>query len=243
VTVEGVSEVLVDRGSSEPPYTAEKLLESVRGAATGSAGSTVVPVLVDPEGESIRECRPDVIVDARMAKRNLGTTVGQASLTIALGPGFEAGVDADLVIETQRGPSLGRLIERGSALPNTGIPGEVAGASARRLIRSPAGGEFRSSAKIGDLVSEGQTVGAVAGVPVTVGLSGLLRGLAADGLDVSEGEKLGDVDPRGLAVDPRLISDKARKMGQSVLDALQSRGMAPSGSRRARADGTRRGRT
>lgn len=230
VTVENVRALLVDAGgrpaSSDPETEREKALD----VDPGDSHIPVIPVLVDPAGRFIASNRPDVVVDARMAKRNLGTRRGDAPLTIALGPGFEAGVDVDLVIETKRGETLGRVMEKGSALADTGVPGVVGGFSKRRLIRSPAAGEFRSSAGIGDLVREGQQVGEVSGVPVRALLSGRLRGLAADGLVVKAGEKLGDVDPRGEAVDPSLISDKARTIGKSVLAALASRGIAPAGS-------------
>jgi xanthine dehydrogenase accessory factor len=121
-------------------------------------------------------------------------------------------------------------MEHGAAIVDTGVPGKVAGFTAERLIRSPADGAFRSRAQIGDAVCAGQVVGDVAGVPVKTSLSGLLRGLAADGLEVSGGEKLGDVDPRGDSVDPSRISDKAARIGESVLAALLSRGLRPDGA-------------
>jgi xanthine dehydrogenase accessory factor len=170
-----------------------------------------------------------VIVDARMAKRNLGTSCDDAELTVALGPGFEAGRDVDLVIETKRGHTLGAVIEAGPALPNTGVPGEVGGAAADRLLVSPADGRFASAKSIGDIVQEGDEVGTVAGRPVLAATAGLVRGLIADGLAVGEGEKVGDVDPRGREVDPGAISDKARAIGGAVLEALLSRGMLPGG--------------
>jgi xanthine dehydrogenase accessory factor len=230
-TVENLSAVLVHAGGRRALSDLEATLESTVGVERGDSNTPAVPVLVDPCGHSIASLRPDVVVDARMAKRNLGTRRNDAPLTIALGPGFEAGVDVDLVIETQRGETLGRVIERGSALADTGVPGVVGGVSAERLIKSPAAGEFRSSARIGDIVREGQAVGAVSGVPARAQLSGRLRGLAADGLVVAAGEKIGDVDPRGEAVDPSLISDKARAVGTSVLEVLATRGILPAGAR------------
>lgn len=203
-----------------------------RGAA-GRPGDGVperwIPVVVDPEGTCLAELAPSVIVDARMAKRNLGTSCDDAELTVALGPGFEAGRDVDLVIETKRGHTLGAVIEAGPALPNTGVPGEVGGAAADRLLVSPADGRFASAKSIGDIVQEGDEVGTVAGRPVLAATAGLVRGLIADGLAVGEGEKVGDVDPRGREVDPGAISDKARAIGGAVLEALLSRGMLPGG--------------
>jgi xanthine dehydrogenase accessory factor len=209
--VEGVRAVLVDPAAVD--------------SGDGSRG--MVPVVVDPEGKLIATLAPDVVVDARMAKRNLGTARDDATLTVGLGPGFEAGLDVDLVIETKRGHSLGRVIESGPALPDTGVPGEVGGASADRLLRAPAGGEFHASRRIGDSVAAGDEVGRVGDAPVTARVSGLIRGLAADGLSVKNGDKLGDVDPRGTSIDPRAISDKARAVGGAALEALLSRGMLP----------------
>lgn len=186
-----------------------------------------VPVLVDPDGSALGTLRPDAIVDARMAKRNLGTSRDDARVTIGLGPGFTAGVDVDLVVETKRGHDLGRVIERGSALPNTGIPGPVGGVGEERVLRSPADGTFESTRSIGDLVEEGEPVGIVAGTPVRARIAGVLRGLVADGTVVGPGDKIGDVDPRGSDVDPRAISDKARAIGGAVLEALLSSGVLP----------------
>jgi xanthine dehydrogenase accessory factor len=186
-----------------------------------------VPVVVDPEGELLRSLNPDVVVDARMAKRNLDTKREDARLTVALGPGFEAGRDVDIVIETKRGHSLGTVIEEGSAIADTGIPGDVAGVSVERLLRSPADGVFSAVKSIGDMVVEGEEVATVDGKPVVAATSGVIRGLLADGVAVCEGEKVGDVDRRGREVDPGAISDKARAVGGAVLEALLSRGMLP----------------
>jgi xanthine dehydrogenase accessory factor len=186
-----------------------------------------VPVIVDPEGSTLRRLSPDAVVDARMAKRNLGTSRDDAPVTIGLGPGFVAGVDVDLVVETKRGHALGRVIESGGAIPDTGTPGRVCGAGPKRVVRSPADGAFESTRAIGDLVQEGELVGRVAGGPVRAQISGIVRGLVADGVIVARGGKVGDVDPRGAEIDPRTISDKARAIGGGVLEALLSRGVLP----------------
>ena len=78
-----------------------------------------VPLIVDPDGASITALKPEVVVDAILAKKNLGTNRSMAPLTIGLGPGFAAGEDVDIVIETMRGHNLGRIIREGSAIPNT----------------------------------------------------------------------------------------------------------------------------
>ncbi len=219
---------------AEAVYAGRATVEGIEAALTepgGGAGrardGAVVPVTVDPDGAVMRALAPAAVVDARMAKRNLGTSRADAPVTVALGPGFEAGRDVDIVIETNRGPSLGRVIERGAAEPNTGVPGEVGGASAERVLRAPVAGRFRAGARIGDVVREGDVVGSVGGAPVKARIAGLLRGLAADGLDVAAGEKVGDVDPRGSEIDPTAISDKARAVGRAVLAALRARGVQP----------------
>ncbi len=186
-----------------------------------------VPVVVDPSGETVMILGADAVVDARMAKVNLGTRRSDAPATIALGPGFVAGRDVDYVVETARGHALGRLILDGSAEPDTGVPGVIAGESAARLIRAPADGVFESTRSIGDVVERGDTVGRVAGLDAVAGTSGLLRGLVANGVTLSKGQKMGDVDPRGAAVDHTLISDKARCVGGAVLEGLLRRGVLP----------------
>lgn len=178
-----------------------------------------IPVLVDPEGEAIKRIRPSVIVDARMAKVNLGTTLQDAPLVIGIGPGFEAGKDVHLVVETQRGHTLGMVIERGAALPDTGVPGEIGGESVRRLLRSPAAGLFSGNRKIGEEVREGAVIGVVSGSQILAQLSGTLRGILPDGISVEKGTKVADIDPR-RGVNVSLISDKARSVGGGVLEGI-----------------------
>ncbi len=194
-----------------------------------------VPVVVDPDGRAIGSLDPACVVDARMAKRNLGTRIDDAPVTIGLGPGFEAGRDVDLVVETTRGDSLARLIEIGFASPNTGVPGEVGGASAERVMRAPAAGVFRAERSIGDLVEAGDVVGTIDGEPVRARIAGLVRGLVADGVTLPENGKAGDVDPRGREVDPAVISDKARAIGATVHEALLQRGLVARENTRAAA--------
>ena len=222
VTVEGVTARKIDVSEARAVLAGGR-----EQPGDGRGGAPYVPVVVDPDGACIKDLKPAVVVDARMAKRNPGTRRDDAPLTVALGPGFVAGRDVDLVVETKRGHSLGSVIEEGAALPNTGVPGRVGGATARRLLRSPADGEFSSSRSIGDIVVEGDEVASVAGKPVMAAVDGIVRGLIADGLPVREGEKVGDVDPRGGEIDPGAISDKARAVGGAVLEALLSRGMLP----------------
>jgi xanthine dehydrogenase accessory factor len=161
-----------------------------------------------------------VLVDGRMAKRNLGTDRGQASLVIALGPGFTAGVDCDAVVETARGHRLGRVIWEGSAIPNTGVPGSVGGVTSGRLLRAPRGGTVEWMVEIGDIVGDRQPIGRVDGVPVDAGVAGVVRGLIAPGSLVAAGTKIGDIDPRADRAACFEISDKSRLVGAGVLEAV-----------------------
>ncbi len=188
--------------------------------AAAVAGSGRIAVVVDPLGEAVRLLRPWAVVDAVMAKRNTGTSMTDAPVVVAIGPGFTAGVDAHYVIETARGHYLGRVIAQGGALPDTGVPGEVGGRSGERLLRAPGDGVFRAAKAIGDSVATGEAVGDVAGLPVRTATAGVLRGLIHDGLAVVSGRKIGDVDPRGRREYCFTISDKARAVGGGVLEAL-----------------------
>ncbi len=176
-----------------------------------------VPLLVDPSGECIPQLTPSCVVDAILAKQNLGTHRGMAPITIGLGPGFCAGQDVDGVIETMRGHHLGRLILSGCALPNTGIPGEIGGKSAQRVLHAPTGGCVTHQRQIGDVVQQGEVLCTIQDTPVTAPFTGLLRGLIRQGLTVPQGMKIADIDPR-TDVDWTTISDKARCLGGAVLE-------------------------
>ena len=177
-----------------------------------------VPLLVDPAGDSIQAIRPAAVIDAILAKRNLGTNRGMADITIALGPGFNAGEDADIVIETMRGHDLGRLIFQGSAKPNTGIPGDINGKSAMRVIHAPASGIIIHKKRIGDLVECDETLFTVGETQARAPFAGLLRGLIREGAEVPKGMKVADIDPR-VDLDCNTISDKARCLGGAALEA------------------------
>ena len=179
-----------------------------------------IPVIVDPEARIRERLKPQVLVDAIMAKRNTGTSINDAPIVIALGPGFTAGVDCHAVIETNRGHYLGRVILKGQAQPNTGIPGEVGGESERRVLRSPADGIFHPLKEIGEFVEEGETVAEVNGMPVRARISGVLRGILYPGLEVRQGMKVGDVDPRGVREHCFTISDKSLAVAGGVLEAI-----------------------
>lgn len=177
-----------------------------------------IPVLVDPNADSIGILKPHGVVDAIIAKKNLGTHAKMAPVVIALGPGFTAPADAHAVVETMRGHDLGRLIFDGSALPDTKIPGAVAGRAAERVLRAPCDGIMENLRDIGDIVNEGEILFLVAGKAVAAPFSGVLRGIIANGISVSAGLKVADVDPR-LDIDCGTISDKARCLGGAALEA------------------------
>lgn len=189
-------------------------------AARATLAARAIPVLIDPEGRALAELRPAVVVDARLAKRNLGTTLADALLVIGLGPGFTAGVDCHAVVETQRGHNLGRVYWQGRAEPDTGQPEPVRGLSVDRVLRAPRAGTFVGHKQIGEAVSAGEVLAAVDGAPLVAPFEGMLRGLLHDGLKVTAGLKVGDLDPRSVREHCFTISDKARAVGGGVLEAV-----------------------
>ena len=193
---------------------AESVDDALRRALEG-----VVPVLVDPKCSCIW-LEPDVLVDAILAKRNVGTAIDMAPIVIGVGPGFTAGDDCHAVVETMRGHTLGRVIYSGSAIPNTNVPGLIGGFAGERVLRAPADGAFHSVHRIGDLVKTGDVAGYVSGEPMVCTIDGVLRGLIADGIPVRKGMKSGDVDPRGNVENCYTVSDKATAVGGGVLEAI-----------------------
>lgn len=180
-----------------------------------------IPLMVDPDGEMIGRWMPEAVIDAILAKKNIGTSRDMAPLTIALGPGFCAGKDVDYVIETKRGHQLARIIERGCAIPNTGIPGMIGGYGRERVIHAPAEGKIHVLAQIGDIVEKGQVLAEIEGTGVEAALDGVLRGIIRDGFLVSKGLKIADIDPRKeQRSNCDTISDKARCISGSVLELL-----------------------
>ena len=195
-----------------------------RAAGAEEAGRVLtageIPVLADPAAEILHALPFDALVDAILAKRNTGTRITDAPVVLALGPGFAAGTDCHGVVETMRGHDLGRLLTRGSAAPNTGVPGDVGGYTTQRIIRVPADGAFEPLAAIGQRVEEGQPVARVAGRTACAQLTGVVRGMLPAGLAVTAGMKAGDIDPRCRAEHCFTVSDKARAIGGGVLEGL-----------------------
>ncbi len=181
-----------------------------------------LPLLVDSENKTKDFLNPHILIDAILAKKNVGTKIIDAPLVVGLGIGFKAGKDVHVVIETNRGHNLGRLIFEGEAEPNTGVPGIIAGYGLERVIRASRDGKFKLLKDIGDMVLEGKTVACVEGEPIRANISGVIRGLLRDGTEVTQGLKAGDIDPRGERSYCITISDKARALGGSVLEAILS---------------------
>ncbi len=206
-TVEGVTAQRIERATDAPQCWE----------------SDTIPVLPDPDNRARDIVRPDVVVDAVMAKTNLGTSITDAELVIGLGPGFTAGADVHCVVETNRGHYMGSLIFDGCAQPDTGVPGDVGGQSALRVLRAPTAGCFVSDYEIGTMVGQGEIVGAVNDQPVKALIDGALRGLIKSGTIVGEGLKIGDVDPRGDPAYCETVSEKARAIGGGVLEAVLMR--------------------
>jgi xanthine dehydrogenase accessory factor len=206
-------------GAAEVDGITARLVEDDVGiTAAWEAGE--VGVLVDPKATVVQRLRPDAVVDAIIAKRNLGTRIADAPVVVALGPGFTAGVDCHAVVETNRGHNMGRVLLGGSAEPNTGVPGAVGGEGERRVLRAPSEGIFCGVRAIGDPVGAGDVVAYADEEPVRSQLDGVVRGLLHDGLEVRTGMKVGDVDPRGVPAHCFTISDKALAIAGGVLEAI-----------------------
>ena len=211
-------------------YTGETSVEGITGKLCENISmidtvmeSGCIPVIVDPSGEIMKEYKPDIIVDAIIAKTNIGTKITDADIVIGVGPGFEAGVDCHAVVETKRGHNLGRVIWSGSAYPNTGVPGNIGGYTVERIIRATADGVFSAKVNIGDFVKAGDLLAYCDETPVYANIDGIVRGLLQDGVKVKKGMKSGDVDPRAEREYCFSVSDKASAIGGGVLEAILSK--------------------
>ena len=211
-------------------YTGETSVEGITGKLCENISmidtvieSGCIPVIVDPSGEIMKEYKPDIIVDAIIAKTNIGTKITDADIVIGVGPGFEAGVDCHAVVETKRGHNLGRVLWSGSAYPNTGVPGNIGGYTVERIIRATADGVFRAKVNIGDYVKAGDLLAYCDETPVYANIDGIVRGLLQDGVKVKTGMKSGDVDPRAEREYCFSVSDKASAIGGGVLEAILSK--------------------
>ena len=227
------SEAVYDGTATVEGVTAERIASANRASVNHVLEEGRVPTLVDPEGSSIPLLKPDIVVDAIIAKKNLGTAKEMAPLVIGVGPGFTAGEDVDLVVESMRGHNLARIFTTGSALPNTGIPGNIGGFTKERVLHAEADGYMKNIRKIGDSVEKGEEVariyekmtedGTFSGsyVSVEASISGIIRGLIREGYHFQKGFKIADIDPRESELaNCFTISDKARSIGGSVLEEV-----------------------
>lgn len=217
---------------SEAVYNGEQTIEGVTAYLAKDVADAKqlldqgnITILVDPVCSSLKEFKPVALVDAILAKKNLGTNRSMAPVTVALGPGFTAGEDVDAVVETCRGHHLGRILYEGPAIPDTGIPGKIMGFDKERVMHSPAEGILRNVKKITDLVKKGEIIAEIETkdgiVPVEASLTGLLRGLIRDGYPVTKGFKIADIDPRADEYNNCfLVSDKSRCVAGGVLEAI-----------------------
>lgn len=227
------SEAVYDGTATVEGVTAERIASADRASVDHVLEAGRVPLLVDPEGNSIAQLKPDIVVDAIIAKKNMGTAKEMAPLVIGVGPGFTAGEDVDLVVESMRGHNLARIFTTGSALPNTGIPGNIGGFTKERVLHAEADGYMKNIRKIGDIVEKGEEIariyekmteeGIFSGsyVSVEASISGIIRGLIREGYHFQKGFKIADIDPRESELaNCFTISDKARSIGGSVLEAV-----------------------
>lgn len=227
------SEAVYDGTATVEGVTAERIASADRASVNHVLKEGRVPLLVDPEGSSIPLLKPDIVVDAIIAKKNLGTAKEMAPLVIGVGPGFTAGEDVDLVVESMRGHNLARIFTAGSALPNTGIPGNIGGFTKERVLHAEAAGYMKNIRQIGDIVEKGEEIariyekmtedGTFSGsyVSVEASISGIIRGLIREGYHFQKGFKIADIDPRESELaNCFTISDKARSIGGSVLEAV-----------------------
>ena len=227
------SEAVYDGTATVEGVTAERIASANRASVNHVLEEGRVPLLVDPEGSSIPLLKPDIVVDAIIAKKNLGTAKEMAPLVIGIGPGFTAGEDVDLVVESMRGHNLARIFTTGAALPNTGIPGNIGGFTKERVLHAEAAGYMKNIRQIGDIVEKGEEIariyekmtedGTFSGsyVSVEASISGIIRGLIREGYHFQKGFKIADIDPRESELaNCFTISDKARSIGGSVLEAV-----------------------
>ena len=212
------SQAIVHRETVVEDVTARRAEGAARALELLQDG--VIPVLADPEGRCIPELRPDAVVDAILAKRNLGTRITDAPVVVGVGPGFTVGEDCHAAVEPMRGHYLGRVIYDGSPIPNTGVPGLIGGFAGERVLRAPADGVFHQILDIGAQVKMGDVAATVDGQPMVCTLDGVLRGILADGTPVHRGMKAGDIDPRCEKKHCYCASDKALAVGGGVLEAI-----------------------
>jgi xanthine dehydrogenase accessory factor len=201
----------------EAVYKGEKTVEGITAKLVDFYDEVIelwdsghIPIIVDAKAKIKEFLKPDVMVDAIMAKKNLGTKITDAPLVIALGPRFYAGKDAHLVAETNRGHNLRRIIEERGGKKNTGIPAVIAGFSFERVLRAPRDGRLSTLKDIGDYIKAGEIIAFVNDFPIKAKIKVIIRGLLRDDTEVWKGMKTEDIDPREIKEYCYAISDKTR---------------------------------
>ncbi|SIO28995.1 selenium-dependent molybdenum cofactor biosynthesis protein YqeB [Halodesulfovibrio marinisediminis] len=212
------SDAVYHHSTTVENVTAVRIETPAEVVTTWDAGK--IPVLCDPAADCLTCLEPDILVDAIIAKQNIGTNMSMAPLVIGLGPGFTVSKNVHRIIETKRGHTLGRVLETGSAIPNTGIPGAVQGYTTERVYWAVQDGTFTTEYAISDSIKAGDELGRIGGTPILAKISGVIRGLLRNGTIVRKGTKVGDIDPRGDAQHCYTVSDKALAIGGGVLEAV-----------------------
>ncbi|UCG60833.1 MAG: EF2563 family selenium-dependent molybdenum hydroxylase system protein [Candidatus Zixiibacteriota bacterium] len=214
---------------AEAFYQKKINIEEITAVLVNSPGEAItvsddraVPLLIDSAADSLSALLPLAVVDGRMLKENIDSSLDLAPIVIGLGPGFIAGQNCHAAIETNRGRELGKVFLEGHPQADTGAPSEINGVGARRVLRSPAKGVFTAKCRIADIVKAGQIIGEIAGIPISAQIDGMVRGLIHDGLTVTTDQKIGDIDPRPVRELCYRISDKADTIGRGVLEALEA---------------------
>lgn len=215
---------------SEAIYDGKKEIEGVVARHVTSAPGIAkawqqgeIPIIIDPEASIKKTLNPDVLVDAIMAKRNLGTRLNDAPLVIGVGPGFEAGKDVHMVVETNNSENLGKVILKGRAEKDTGVPIAIDGLTFERVLHSPKNGLFQTDKQIGDTVTAGEVMASVAGQPIKAEIGGIVRALMRNGATVMKGTKLGEIDPTGSKKACYTIRPRMSTIADGVLKAILMR--------------------
>ena len=213
------SEAVFDGIKTIEGVTAEFVPTSVKEIVKAWEGGKIA-VVIDPGAGIKEQLKPDVLVDATMAKRVKGTGITDAPLVIGVGPGFFAGRDVHVVVESNHSNNLGRVLLEGKAEDDTGTPVNIGGFARERVIWAPQAGVFISKLKIGDTIAARQTMGQVDGVPLAAPMSGILRGLIRSGVKVAKGDKLIEIDPVNDSAICFTMRDKMRTIAGGVLEAI-----------------------
>jgi xanthine dehydrogenase accessory factor len=214
----------------EVMYEGEKTIDGVTAKLVSSSDEIdktwqagKIAVMIDPQASIKDSLKPDIIIDAIMAKKDTGTKITDAQLVIGMGIGFHVGKNAHLIVETSNSENMGRVLYKGEAEPNDGVPVEINGLTQERVLRHPQGGLFKEVKLVGDTVKAGDIIGTVNGSPVKSEIDGVVRALIRDNTNVAPMIKLGEIDPRGESWMCYAIRPRMRAIAGGVLEAILSR--------------------